>query len=300
MDIIKHRFIFFTISGTLILASVAALVFFGLRQGIDLAGGTNWQIKIKNSSVRENEVKTVLAETAKYGNLTVKSFSSGSFLIRLPNVSEERHNQYLQALKTKFGEIEEESFESIGPTVGRALKNRFLLAFLLGLLGIIFYVAWAFRGVSYPIKSWEYGLIGIFCLFHDVLIPTGIMAFLGRQQGVEIDTGFIVALLFVLGYSINDTIVVFDRIRENLLRVSGKHFELGVVVNDSVNQVFVRSLNTSLTTILALAAVYFWGPLSLKYFVLTLMLGIFFGTYSSLFIASPLLHVWQKKRRKNG
>lgn len=299
MDIIKYRFVFFAVSGALILASVAAFVFLGLCQGIDLVGGTNWQIQIKNPSIRENEIKTLLAETAGYGNLTVKSLSSGSFLIRLPSVSEERHNQYLQALKTKFGEIEEESFESIGPTVGRELKNRFLLAFLLGLLGIMLYVAWAFRRVSYPIKSWEYGAIGILCLLHDVLIPTGIMTFLGWRQGIEIDTSFIVALLFVLGYSINDTIVVFDRIRENLLRVSGKHFELSAVINDSINQIFFRSLNTSLTTILALVAVYFWGPIYLKYFILTLILGIFFGTYSSIFIASPLLYVWRNNRRKN-
>lgn len=298
MDIVKHRRIFFTISSILILASVAAFILFGLRQGIDLVGGTNWQIQIKNQSTQENEIKAFLTETTKNNNLTIKSLSSGSFLIKSPSVSEEQHSVYLRALQEKFGEIEEQSFESIGPTVGQELKNRFLLAFALGLLGILLYVAWAFRKVSYPIKSWEYGLIGILCLFHDILIPTGIMAFLGWRQGIEIDTGFIVALMFILGYSINDTIVVFDRIRENLLRVSGKHFEMKTIINDSINQIIPRSLNTSLTTILALIAVYFWGPAYLEYFTLTLILGIFFGTYSSIFIASPLLYVFQNRRNK--
>lgn len=296
MNIIAHKKIFFSISGFLVLASVFVIFFFGLRQGIDLIGGTNWQIQFKNAAANESDLKSSLIEISGYPNLIVKSLPEKNFLIKLPSISEENHQKYLLSLKEKFGEIEERSFESIGPIIGRELKRRFIWAFILGLLGIILYIAWAFRKISYRVKSWKYGLAGILCLFHDILIPTGLMAFLGWQQGIEIDTNFIVALLFILGYSINDTIIVFDRVRENLFLAEGGRFDFAQIINASVKQTFARSINTSFTTILVLLALYFWGPISLKYFTLTLILGIFLGTYSSIFIACPFLFVWHRKK----
>jgi len=297
MDIIKYRNVFFVFSGVLILAGIFAFGLFGVKQGIDLAGGTNWQIQIENPEIKESDLKSVLVETLSYFNLLVKALPEKNFLIRLPNISEENHQKYYQVLKEKFGEVKEQSFASIGPTIGKELKQRFIWAFLLGLLGITLYVAWAFRKISFPVKSWKYGVIVILCGFHDIIIPLGLMALLGWRQGIEIDTNFIVALLFILGYSINDTIVVFDRIRENLfLTHHQSNFDFAGVINAAVKQTFSRSLNTSLTTILAILPLYFIGPLSLKYFILTLVLGIIVGSYSSIFIASPLLYVWHRKK----
>ena len=153
MNIIKHRNIFFMFSGVLILASIFAFFFFGVRQGIDLAGGTNWQIQLKNPAVKDSDLKSALGIISGYSDLTVKSLSGRNFIIRFSSISEENHQKYYQALQEKFGEVEERSFESIGPTIGRELRQRFVWAFVLGLLGILFYVAWAFRKVSYPILS---------------------------------------------------------------------------------------------------------------------------------------------------
>lgn len=298
LDIIKYRNIFFIFSGIIILASIFAFFFFGVKQGIDLAGGTNWQIQIQNQAVGDGDLKSALGEISGYSDLTVKSLPDGNFIVRFSSISEENHQKYYQALKEKFGEIKEQSFESIGPTIGQELRQKFVWAFALGLLSILLYIAWAFRGVSYPVKSWKYGFIVIFCAFHDIIVPFGVMAFLGWRQGVEIDTNFIVALMFILGYSINDTIVVFDRIRENLLLTHNKgNFDFGGVINSAVTQTFSRSINTSLTTVLAILPLYLIGPLSLKYFMLTLILGIIVGTYSSIFIASPLLYVWHRKNK---
>ncbi len=296
MDIIKHRNIFFIFSGIMILASIFAFVAFGVKQGIDLVGGTNWQIQIKNPAIGDGDLKSVLAQISGYADLTVKSLPDGNFIVRFPSISEEDHQKYYQALEEKFGEVGEQSFESIGPTIGQELRQRFIWAFALGLLSILLYVVWAFRRVSYPVKSWKYGFIVILCAFHDIIVPCGAIAFLGWRQGVEINTNFIVALMFILGYSINDTIVVFDRVRENLFIANKNRFDFSGLINAAVRQTFSRSVNTSLTTVLAILPLYFIGPLSLKYFILTLILGIIVGTYSSIFFASPLLYAWHRKK----
>ena len=297
IDIIKYRNIFFLFSGVLIFASILAFFFFGVKQGIDLVGGTSWQIQIKNLEVKDSDLKSALTQASGYSDLIVKSLPDGNFIVRFPSISEENHQEYLQVLKENFGEIKEEGFQSIGPIIGQELKQRFLWVALIGLLAILFYVAYAFRKVSYPIKSFKYAFVGILCLFHDVIVPIGIMAFLGWRHGVEIDTNFIVALLFILGFSMHDTIVVFDRIRENLILTHNKgNFDFAAPINSAIRQTFARSVNTSLTAVLAIAPLYFIGPLSLKYFILTLMLGIIVGTYSSIFIASPLLYVWHRKK----
>src|SRR3989344_4842638 len=181
MDIIKYKYIFLTFSGVLVLASIVSIAVFGLKQGIDLAGGTLWQIKI-----------------------VVKE------------ISEQDHQKYLDVLKQELGQIEELRFESIGSSIGNELRRRAIWAFILVLTGISAYVAFAFRKVSYPVKSWKYGIITLVTLFHDAVIPVGLYAFLGWFRGAEVDTNFIVALLVIIGFSVHDTIVVFDRIREKL------------------------------------------------------------------------------------
>ena len=192
--------------------------------------------------------------------------------------------------------IEEKRFESIGPVIGEEMKQRAYSAVAMVLLLIILYIAFAFRKVSRPVASWKYGVAAILALFHDVFIPTGIFAILGHYFGVEIDLLFVTGLLTILGFSVHDTIVVFDRIRENLRKGVAKNFEN--TVNISINQTIVRSINTSLTVFLTLLAIYIFGGASTKYFSLLLMMGIFFGTYSSIFVASALLVDWEKWKKK--
>ncbi len=185
-------------------------------------------------------------------------------------------------------------YDSVGPSIGAELKRKSVYAIIMVLICIVLYVAWAFRRVSKPVASWKYGLTAIIALFHDVIITMGVFAFLGKFYGMEVNTPFVAAILTVLGYSVNDTIVVFDRIRENLPK-SDDDFES--TVNTSVNQTITRSINTSLTTLLVLLAILFFGGDSIKGFVLALSIGVFVGTYSSIFLASPILVVWEKFRR---
>lgn len=187
--------------------------------------------------------------------------------------------------------VSELRFDSIGASAGQELRAKSYKAILYVVIAIIFYVAWAFRKVSRPVSSWKYGVVAVIALIHDISITIGVFVFLGHFFGAEVNTSFIAALLTILGYSVNDTIVVFDRIRENLHRY---HENFDETVNDSINETIVRSLNTSLTTIIALLAVYFFGGETIKDFALALIVGITFGTYSSIFIASPLLVTWHK------
>ena len=295
MNIIKHRKIFLSISGIFVLVSVAAILFFGLKPGIDFAGGTLWQVKSEtDGQLTVESLKEFFEKDLEVKNLIVYAEpENASFLARLPHLAENQHQQYLAALKNRFGGIEELRYETIGPTIGQELRRKAVFAVILVLLGISLYVAFAFRKVSYPIKSWKYGVITLITLFHDAVIPMGFYAFLGWKIGIEIDINFIVAVLVIVGFSVHDTIVVFDRIRENLLLAKNR-LDLENIVNFSVNQTLARSVNTSLTLVLALAALLFVGPVSLKYFVLTILLGTVVGTYSSIFIASPLLTVWHK------
>ncbi len=292
INIIAKRNIFFFISGFLVLASIVAIAVFGLRPGIDFVGGTLWHLRpvVSDMQLTANDIKTFFKEELGVKNITVYPSDDKSFLIRLGYVSEAKHQQYLQALNVKFGEMEELRYESIGPAIGKELRTKAIWAAILVILGISLYVIFAFRKVSHPIKSWKYGAITLITLFHDVAIPLGFLAVFGWRFGIDLDTNFIVALLVVMGFSVHDTIVVFDRIRENIL-INRHKLKLEVIINQSINQTMMRSINTSLTLIFVLLAVFFLGPVSLKYFILVILIGTIIGTYSSIFIASPLLLV---------
>ncbi|MBT3539309.1 protein translocase subunit SecF [Candidatus Parcubacteria bacterium] len=186
----------------------------------------------------------------------------------------------------------EERVETIGPAISAQLKERSAKAAIAVILAIVAYVAYAFRKVSKPVKSWKYGITAIIALLHDVIITMGIFSLLGHYMGVEVDIPFVVAMLTILGYSVNDTIVVFDRVRENLIKHGYENFSK--IVNKGVNETLVRSINTSITTLLVLSALFFFGGDSIHYFSLALMIGVLLGTYSSIFLASPLLVVWKK------
>ncbi|MEK7149746.1 MAG: protein translocase subunit SecF [Patescibacteria group bacterium] len=307
INIIGKSKIFLLISLILVIVGVVAVVVLGLKPGIDFKGGTLWQVKIitdnrpqvaEQSSLRgtqqtTNDLKKFFISDLGLKDAVVYPSDNQSYLIRIQDISEDVHQKYLGVLKSKFNGVEELKFESIGPAVGGELKKKAFWAIGLVLLGISLFVSYAFKKVSYPVKSWKYGVITLITLFHDVVIPAGLLAILGWKFGVEVDTNSIVALLVIMGFSVHDTIVVFDRIRENLmLSRSGANFS--EIVNNSINQTLARSINTTLTVILMLLAMFFFGPATLKYFILTILVGIVAGTYSSIFVASPLLTMWEK------
>lgn len=295
VNIIGHRRIYLSFSALLMIASIVFLSLWGLDLGIDFTGGSLLEVGFNEARPDNSAVREALSEM-DLGDIVVQPAGDNELFIRMKDIDEATHQQVVGLLDEKFSGVEEKRFESIGPTIGQELKRKALWAIAIVLLAILVYIAWAFRKVSRPVASWKYGLSAIIALAHDVLIVLGVFALLGHYLGVEVGTPFVAALLTVLGYSVNDTIVVFDRTRENLFRVGGGDFE--ETVNRSVNQTFVRSLNISLTTLFVLAAIYFLGGETIKYFALALIVGIISGTYSSIFMASPLLVVWQRWKEK--
>ena len=291
IPITKFRKLYFTFSGIFIIASIFALALWGLRLGIDFKGGSLLFGEFGQKSPSREEISTAL-ESLDLGELIIQSSGERGVILRFKEIDETKHQQLLAELNKIGGDFQEKSFESIGPSIGRELSANAFKAIALVLVLIVGYIALAFRKVSYPLASWKYGVAALIALFHDVIIPLGLFAVLGRFYNIEISSGFIAAILTVLGYSVHDSIIVFDRIRENLIKHQGRSFD--ETVDKSVNQTFTRSLNTSLTVILVLLAIYFLGGESMKYIALVLMVGIGVGTYSSIFIGSTLLVSWNK------
>jgi preprotein translocase subunit SecF len=286
-NLLDYKKYFLAFSGGLVIIAIVLISIFGFKPGIDLQGGAEWAVK---SGVPEFETKAAEKLTGIIGApVTVRHLGDGTAILRLPSTTETEHRAYETKLK-EIGEFTEIGFTSVGPTIGVELRNKAITAMILVLLAISLYIAFSFRKASKPITSWKYGLVTLVTLAHDVIIPAGMLAVLGKFLGIEMDTNSIVALLVVMGFSVHDTIVVFDRIREHLVR--GETGDLGALVNRSVRETFVRSINTSLTLVLVLVALLIWGPESMFYFTLTILVGTVFGTYSSIFVASPLLYLW--------
>ncbi|MBI2592802.1 MAG: protein translocase subunit SecF [Candidatus Colwellbacteria bacterium] len=295
INVIGRRKIFFVFSGLTILLSLLSIILFSFHLGIDFKGGSLWQLRIPEKS--EADVRNFFASELGVSDMSVgRDPASSIYSLEFKEIKQAERTSYFNTIKGKFSDkVEDLDFWALSPSVSSELRDRAILAIVLVMVGISFYIAFAFRKVSRPISSWKYGVITLLTLFHDVVIPAGVFAALGKVLGVPADINFVVALLFVMGFSVHDTIVVFDRIRENLLTLRGRD-SLENIVNVSVNQILGRSINTSLTLILVLVALYFLGPLSLKYFILTILIGTVTGAYSSIFIASPLLVVAQGKK----
>ncbi|MFZ5365450.1 MAG: protein translocase subunit SecF [Patescibacteria group bacterium] len=300
-EIIQKRKIWLIFSGTLVVLSILALIAFGLKLGIDFTGGSLYEVKFRQQVPAPSDIRQSLSELTIEGEIVVQPAGDDGFIIRMKPDDEQTHQQVIEKLRAAFDandaqNLEELRFESIGPSIGAELRDKAVISIILVLIAIILYIAWSFRKVSWPIASWKYGVIAVIALFHDILITMGVFAVLGRFMNIEVGLPFVAALLTILGYSVNDTIVVFDRVRENLAKHGRGDFEK--LVNSSVNQTLLRSMNTSLTTLLVLIVIFIFGGASIKYFVLALIIGIGFGTYSSIFVASPLLVVWHKLTRK--
>jgi preprotein translocase subunit SecF len=301
MNIIKYRTLFLSLSGIAVVVAIACVIVFGFRPSIDFTGGTLWQVKIseqvdvEQKNITEQGIAYVLStEGGIESPIVYKEITSDSFLIKTKTLTEADHQRALGVLQNKFSSFEELQFQSIGPTIGAQLRSRAIWAGILVLLGISLYIAFSFRKVSYPVSSWKYGFATLIALFHDVSIPMGILAVLGATNGIEIDTNFVVALLVIMGFSVHDTIVVFDRIRENLVTHRSGKDSFDAVVNNSINQTIARSINTSLTLVLVLIAMLIFGADNLRIFTAVLLVGTIVGTYSSIFVASPLLTLWYK------
>ncbi len=359
MQIIKYRKIPFTISAILFLASVAALLMFGLKPGIDFTGGSLMEVKFSHNRPDISEVQSVLSPL-DLGDVLVQPSGTDRMLLRMQFLTEEQHQQVLNLLRDNFSDdqavtaeatttetaveeqpaanstqenvelnedgtpkvsfelpdenvesttqdkleqqttqvpdVLEERFETIGASISAHLRERSMYAAVAVVLAIIIYIGYAFRRVSKPVQSWKYGVAAIIALVHDVTITMGLFAVLGKYFGVEVGIPFVVSLLTIMGYSVNDTIVVFDRVRENLIKRGSDDFD--ETVNLGVTQSITRSINTSLTTLLVLVALFAFGGDSIHYFSLALIVGITVGTYSSIFLASPILVTWANWKKR--
>lgn len=314
--IIEKTKVWFGLSGTVIGISLIALLFFGLKLGIDFRGGTLMDLsfeksvsvealktELKNIQDGLNKTKTIKSPGKTNGtalesgekpvvlkNARVVPTGQNQFLLNLEHIDNKTHDQVFTGLQKKFGKLLENRFTTIGPVVGETLKKRAVAAVLIAMATIVLYIAFAFRKVPKHVNPWKFGICAIIALMHDVLIPVGLFSIFQ----FEIDALFITAILTVLGFSVHDTIVVFDRIRENL-KYQGRDESFSQIANRSMTQTMARSINTSLTTLITLVALLLLGSASIFHFILVLVIGIVVGTYSSIFIASPLLVLWQKK-----
>lgn len=282
----KHYFIF---SGLVALLSIVSIAYFGLQFGIDFTGGSILEVTYEEERPTQEEVREGLAEL-ELGSYTVQTSGDQGMIIRMPSIGPATHEQVMDVL----GEgVTEDRFESIGPAIGQELRSSTIWMLLLSSLAIVIYIAMVFRRVRKPLSSWQYSVAAFLPLMHDVLVPVGILAFLGSMYSVEVTIPIVVALLTVFGYSVNNTVVTFDRIRENTMKRAG--FDFMDVVNKSIMQTLSRNLNTSITTLVVLLALFMFGADTLRYFALALMIGILAGTYSSLLLGPSFLASWAKR-----
>ncbi|MBI4215276.1 MAG: protein translocase subunit SecF [Parcubacteria group bacterium] len=333
-SILKYKKLYFIFSGVLIAASFFAILAWGLRLGIDFTGGSLLELEFIQTRPDAFALAQSMDSLA-LGKIEIQGTGEKGYILRMRTLTGEEHQKLTDTLSSVFKlegavpkkepplieikpvgegakvEIDpnavvveegasseskpfiEKRFDSIGPIIGNELKSKTLLALFLAIIGIIIYIAWAFRTVSWPVPSWKYAVVANIALVHNILIVIGVFSFLGMKYGAEINAPFVAALLTILGYTINDTIVVFDRLRENLGKMRA---DFEIVVNTALNQTLARSMNTGLTTLFTLVAVYLFGGASIRDFALALIIGIAVGTYTSICIASPLLVVWHRRK----
>lgn len=288
ISIVKTRKIWYSAAVVYLFIAIAAMFWYGFKPGLDFTGGALLEVDFSENRPSTSVVYEAL-KPMDLGTIVAQPADEQAMLLRLPFLTVEQHQEVLNRLDELNGKgaVTETRYETIGPSVSSELKSKSISAIVLVIIGIMLYITWTFRKVSKPIPSWSYGLIVVVALVHDVIVPAGVMAILGHFLGYEIDTLFVVALLTILAFSVNDTIVTFDRIRENLVRAPQPDF--ADTVDNSINETITRSLATSFAVLLTMFAVYFFGGETVEHFMLIMIVGMIAGTYSSIFLASPML-----------
>lgn len=295
MNIIGKKQWYFAISFLLVIPGLISLFLFGLNVSIDFTGGSRIEIQSSKFKIQSFDIKDTIKQQGVEVS-SVQTSGNDGFIIRTKPLSQKQHQTIKTALSKKYPGIKETSFQTIGPIVGQETTVNAFKSIVVASVLIVLYIAWSFRKVPKPASSWRFGICAVVALIHDVLVVVGLFSLLGHFFRVEVDSLFITAILTVIGFSVHDTIVVFDRIRENLVRMPGNSFEK--IVNESIIQTLGRSLNTSLTVLLVLFAMLLFGGESIRWFVVALLVGIASGTFSSIFNAAPLLVVWEAWTRK--
>jgi preprotein translocase subunit SecF len=297
MFVIRYKNFFISLSILFVAAAISALIIFGLPLGIDFKGGSALELQYTGALPA---ISTVTASVTKagYPNALIQPVGTDGYMIETQTLTDAQRAAVLAAASVTPGQtVTQTSFTSIGPSVGIELKHQAIASIILVFIAIILFVAYAFRKVSNPVSSWKYGFAVIIALCHDVIIPAGFFAVLGHFYGAQVDTLFIVALLTTLGLSVADTIVVFDRIREHL-KAANANKPFPELVGESLSETFVRSINTSFVVLVMVLSLAVFGPATTQLFAITLAVGMFFGTYSSIFLASPLLVVMSQHQKK--
>ena len=294
MFITKYRKWFIGFSAVLVLAGISIVGVKGLDYSIEFTGGSVLEVSYEEKP-EITEVRSALTDIG-FGDTLVQPFGENGYVVKTRSLTEDERKQLVGAMDIDEGTMTIERFNSIGPSVGKELRTKSLYALIAVSIGIILFVAYAFRHVARPVSSWKYGMVAVIALLHDMIIPVGILTLLGT----EVDTLYVVGLLSILGLSVNDTIVVFDRIRENLSDNTEKNIKenFTTTVGNAINQTMTRSIFTSLTLIVVLLALYFAGPVATQTLSLVLLIGMIIGTYSSIFLASPLLTLLVNKKVK--
>jgi preprotein translocase subunit SecF len=294
--IVKNSWVWFSVSIALAVLSIVAIAVFGLRIGIDYRGGT--VIEFTSSQEQKLDLTKEVLNNEKYNGYQIKESGPNKIILRMQTLTNDEHKKLENSFKDKLPDYTETQYDTVGPTIGKELTNKSIFAVILASLGIIIFIAFAFRKVPKPLSSWKFGACAVVALMHDLLITTGFVAVMGHFFiWMEVDALFITALLTIMGFSVHDTIVVYDRLRENFIK--NPHEDIELAAEESINQTIARSINTSMTTIIVLTALLIFGSFSIRHFILILVFGIVLGTYSSIFNATPLLVLWQKKGLKN-
>lgn len=291
IDIVKHRYLYFGISLLVIIPGLIALVLWGLPLGIDFKGGSLLDVRFDSGIVPQPSQVVLFYGENGFSDPIVQTSGTTGMVIRSLEMTDAQRNQLVSAMESRFDStITIQRFESVGPSIGQEVAQRAAIAVGMAALGILIYITYAFRGVP---NAFRFGVAAIIAMLHDVAVVLGVEAIIAHFFNWEVDSLFLTALLTVIGFSVHDTIVVFDRIRENLNIYRRLPYE--TVVNHSIVQTLVRSINTQLTVMLALLALALFGGITIRHFVIILLIGVFSGTYSSIFNASPILVVWENR-----
>ncbi len=293
MNITKLRTLWFTFSGSLVLMSLVLVGMLGLNLGLDFTGGARWDITFSEEGVTRDKLENFFkARPELKKEVMIQASDDNTYLITIEDLTDTQIQAIAKDVKAKIGDFTEKSYRKVDSNIGQSFKYKALWAIAIALIGMICFVAFAFRKVPAAINPWRFGGVAIIALIHDIVIVLGIFTVLSFVYGTELDLSFVTALLATLGFSINDTIVILDRVRENI-RLQKAHETFEDTVEKSIQQTLRRSLFTSVSTLLPLIGLLFWGASSIFYFMLALTLGIMVGTYSSIFIAAPALVAWK-------